>query len=334
MIRRDHAVLTALAIGGVLLTLFQNWYISLPLEDAARFDLCRITPTINCFKSLHAHGIEMLAFGLPVFPALLAIFVFQAGLCAFAWVAPAARSDAWLSLMRLASFPASGLAIFVLLNDWMVAKATSVSAVLVAGISLAVATLTVMHGIAKLRIVHAGWQAAGFALAGILVGFFLHGAGTSRRAYDDLMREQTAAMPSVAWPRFAHGVPRAGAAALGDVRAPYEILLIVDPAQEASRKLMREAAKLAPEYATRVRVTLYAAGEHGVDLVLAQQSGTVSSYLLDPKRQSGDRNAAREVVRRQAEAWAGQRAPAALTRNRKWGDSDFRLADVIRTIPE
>lgn len=333
MTRRDHAVLTALAVGGLILTLFQNWYISLPLEDAARFDLCRISPTINCFKSLHAHGLEMLAFGLPVFPALLAIFVFQAGLCAFAWVAPAARSDAWLGLMRLASFPASGLAIFVLLNDYLVAKATSASAVLVAGISLAVATLTVMHGIAKLRILHAGWSAAGLALTGILVGCFLHGAGTSRRAYDDLMREHTAAMPSVTWPRFAHRAPRSGAAALGDERAPYEILLIVDPSQEASRKLMRAAATLAAGYATRVRITLYAAGEHGVDLVLAQQAGTLSSYLLDPKEQPGDRNAARQIVRRQVEAWTAHKAPAALTRNRKWDDG-FRLEDVLRTIPE
>ncbi len=173
MTRRDHAVLTALAASGALLTLFQNWYISLPLEEASRIDLCRLTPAINCFKSLYAHGPEMLAFGLPVFPALLAIFVFQTALCGFAWVAAAARADAWLSLARLASFPASGLAIFVLLNDMMVAKATSVSAILVAGASLAISVLTVVHGLGKLRLRNAGRASVGLLLAALLAGFFV-----------------------------------------------------------------------------------------------------------------------------------------------------------------
>ena len=102
--------------------------------------------------------------------------------------------------------------------------------------------------------------------------------------------------------------------------------------QEAC-KLMREAATLVSEYATRVRITLYAAGEDGADLVLAQQAGTLSSYLLDPKRQPDDRHAAREIVQRQVEAWTVHKAPAALTRARKW-DGDFRLGDVLSTIPE
>ena len=254
-------------------------------------------------------------------------------MCGFAWVATAARADAWLSLGRLASFPASGLAIFVLLNDMMVAKATSVSAILVAGTSIAISVLTVVHGLGKLRLRNAGWASAGLLLAALLAGFFVHGAGTARRAYDEFMREQDAAMPSVTWPRFAHSIPRTGAATLGNPRAPREIVLVVDPSREASRALMRDVASLAPEFAGRVLVTIYAAGEHGVDLVLAQQAGTLAVYLRDPKRQPGDRKAAREVVERQVEAWKVHRAPAALTRGRKW-DGDFRLADVLRTIPE
>ena len=132
MMRRDHAVLTALAAGGLLLTLFQCWYISLPLADASTFDICRFSESLNCFKSLHAFGEDLRAGFLPVIPLLCAVFLLQTALCGFAWVVTGKTHDAWLGVARLMSFPASGLAVYVLLHDFMAAEVTSVSAILVA----------------------------------------------------------------------------------------------------------------------------------------------------------------------------------------------------------
>jgi len=303
MTRRDHSVLTVLAACGALLTLYQCWYIHLSLEEAARFDLCRFNKVLNCWYSLYAQGEGLRALGLPVFSTLFALFFFQLLLSGFSWVAAPSRREAWLALARLVSFPVSGLAVYVLLNDLMVFKVTSVSAILVALASLAISVTTVLHGVRWTGILHGGSATWGLLLAALLSGYLLYGAGSSRREADEVEREQMMAPASVRYATFAPSIPRRHAAALGDPVAQGEVLLFVDPEQAASRAIMREALEIMPAYAEQVFMSIYAPGEHGVLLVLAQKRDSLPAYLESLTLPPGDPESVRHIAERQEEAW-------------------------------
>jgi len=318
MTRRDHNLLAALAGAGALLTLFQVWYISLPMADALAFDICRLSPVINCYRSLHAHGDGLAAFGVFVFPALCGLFWFMFGLCAFAWVVGPAQRDAWLGLARLLSFPAAGLALFVLLHDFTVAKATSISGIVVAVLALSIAVTTILKGLSVTGLRHAGWPAAGLAAAAMLTAFFLQGIVSARRGSDIVLLQRGEQAPGVLWPRFARNLARRDAARLGKWTAPREVLLFVDPDDEASRAIMREAAEVMPEFADRVLLTIYARGKRGAELVLAQREGALARYLTDGKPPAGPLDAVKAFVADQEAGWPGsvKTLPAVVGANR------------------
>lgn len=243
MTRRDHALFAGAALAGLALAVFQVWYVALPLDRAAGIDYCRWTPTLDCFESLHRNGGTL----LPVLAALAALFLFEAALAGLAAGAEPPRSEAWLGLGRLASFPASGLAVYVLLADWLDAKKTSPSALLIAAISIAMNVHAVFKGRLGARVREGGLAPVALAVAVALFGFFLEGAAGAAREAASLQAAVDTAPPAVLVPDFEPQIPREGATSLGDARAAHEILLFLDPEQEESRRLHREAKDLKAE---------------------------------------------------------------------------------------
>jgi len=295
MTRRDHALLTALLGAGLALTLFQCWYVYLPPTEAADVHFCQLTPQLDCFESLNRYGASLHVFGLPVFPALAGVFFFQLALCGFAWTVAGAVREAWLGIARLASFPAAGLAIYVLLSDYLVAKTTSASSILVALIYLAIAALAVLQGLQGARLHAGGRWTAGIALAACLFGFFLHGAGSSRREIARVLLERETRKPDVLWADFAPFMPRTGFATLGNPLAETELLLFVDLSQDSSRAIVRDALQVVPETNAGICVRVYG----GADLILAQRSGRLRAYLRDLAPPPGDAASVRHLVERQ-----------------------------------
>jgi len=303
MNRRGQATLIALAGVGLLLALFQCWYISLPQEEAALFDVCRFSRHLDCFESLGKHGADLATWGgLPVIPALFSIFLFQFALAAFAGFARPGAREAWLTISKLISFPATGLAVYVLLSDYVVARATSASAVLIAFDSLAINVFTVWQGVQKTRLREGIAWVLLLGAGAAACGAFLSGAGTARREYESVLRERESAPPSVRWPSFAIQVPRRDSAALGNRSAPAEVLLFVDPSQEASQTVLRDALSLQPAFGDGVLIYLYAPGEQGERLLLAQQAGRLEAYLRDGATPPGDPKTIRALLERQEEA--------------------------------
>jgi hypothetical protein len=278
MSTRSHAILTLLVLLALGLALFQCWYVYLPHEEAARFDLCRFSPAVDCFKSLNTFGESMRPFGIPAFPTLAALFFFQALLASFAWFATPATRNGWLTLARLLWFPAAGMAVYVLLHDLMVAKCTSASALLVTATALAGGGLTILQGLSG-KVRGAGAVSA-FLAASLLFGFFLFGAGSARLESAHAAREREAARPELSYPRFATAMPRTGAATAGADTAPCELLLFVDLADEAGLALARDAWARASAAGSGVRLVVYAPGALGAGLATARD---VEAFLQSPE---------------------------------------------------
>ncbi len=237
MTRRDHALFAGGAIACLALAVFQVWYVALPDDRAAGIDVCRWTRVLDCFESLNRNGAAL----LPVLAALAALFLFEAALAGLAAGATPPRSDAWTGLARLASFPASGLAVYVLLADYLGPRKTSPSAVLIALLSIAMNVHTVLRGRLMVRVREGGRAPVAVALIAAFFGFFMEGAAGAAREAAAAQAAAASALPQVLVPDFEQQIPREGAVALGDVRAPHEVLLFLDPAQEASRALLRDA---------------------------------------------------------------------------------------------
>lgn len=334
MTRRDHLLVTALAAVGLIVTLWQTWYVYLPTAQAATVDWCRLTPHIDCFESLSKFGASILAWRLPVFATLVAVFAYQVLLAAFACVAAADAREAWLAIARLVAFPAAGLAVFVLLHDYSVAKVTSVSSLLVTTVAVAMCVHTVVRGIRGVRLGAGLAGTFGFLAIAALLGFFVQGAGSARLEIDRLQREREAAPPNIRYVDFAPQVPRAGAANLGRPTAPAELLLFVDPDNEASRKVMRELANLAPAYADRVFVYIFAKGKQGIRLLLAYRADMLERYLRTLADPPGDPATVRDLAARQDQAREDlgiKELPAAVwgQRPNQRATGDFDLKDVL-----
>ncbi|MHC4669712.1 MAG: hypothetical protein ACYTFD_15040, partial [Planctomycetota bacterium] len=286
---------------------------------------------LDCFESLHRYGASLRVWRIPVIPALAALFFFQLELCAFAWGASGARREGWLGVARLVSFPAAGLAIYVLLSDYLVAKATSASAILVSLIFLGIAVLTVVQGLRGARLRAGGGWTLLFALCATLLGFLLFGGGSARREIARVLIERETQKPDLLWPDFAPFVPRAHAAALGDPLSETEVLLFVDLEQESSRALVREALRLIPAQGAEVLVHLYAPGEPGAHLILAQQRGELRRYLQDLVPPQGEGAAVRLVLERQERARDELKVtefPTAIWKNGRRSGA-LRLRDVL-----
>ena len=272
----------ALALLGLLLTIFQCWYVYLPHEEAALIDLCRFNSAIDCFRSLNAYGESMAPWGLPVFPVLASLYFLQTMLLAFSGVERGEARESWLVIGRLLSFPASGLAIYVILHDILVAKATSASAILVVMTSLTLSAFAILHGLPRARMAAGGARALVLVLVAVLFGYFVHGAGDSRMEAARIRRERAAEPPQLILPRFALRMPRRGAASAGEERASCEVLLFVDLGGERGRALARAAHRAATSSGGRLRVVLYAQGAFGRGLVRAQAEDSLEAYLAQP----------------------------------------------------
>jgi hypothetical protein len=245
MSRRDHALVAGGALACFALAAFQVWYVALPLDRAWRVDVCRWSPNLDCFESLHRNGATL----LPVLAALAAVFLLQCALAGLAAAAPGPRGEAWLGIARLASFPASGLAVYVLLADLLFKTSTgpldplrtSPSSVLIALLSVAMNVHAVAKGKLGFRIRDAGPVPVALAAAAALFGFFAEGAAGAARQSASIQQRVDAQPPAVVVPDFEPEIPRQGAVAIGDSRAPREVLLFLDPAQAASLALLRDA---------------------------------------------------------------------------------------------
>lgn len=240
MTRRDHALFAGAAVTGFLLATFQVWYVALPLESAALFDACRWTHLLDCFESLHRGGASL----LPVLAALAGLLLFEAALALLALGAEPPRGDAWAGLARLASFPASGLATYVLLDQSLQLDKASPSSVLLTLLSVAQNVLVLKRARLGVRVADGGPAPLALAVAAALFAFFIGGAAGDAHEASAAELAQLSQSPAIVLPDFEPEIPREGAAAIGEARAPIEVLLFVDPEQEASRNLLRDALEI------------------------------------------------------------------------------------------
>jgi len=325
MTRSQHSLLACAALAGLVLSVFQVWYVALPIERAAGLDFCRWTPQIDCFESLNRHGASLL-FALA---ALAAFFFFQSLLAGLAAGAEAGRRDAFLGIACLSSFPTTGLAGYVLLSDYLVAKATSPSAILIALLSLGMNVDAVVRGIGGVRLRPGGRTTLAAVAAAALFGYFLEGAAGSAHEVGRLEAERAAAPPAIRWADFDPDIPRVGAASFGNPLAGVEVLLFLDPAQEASRRLLTEALGL---HAQDVLVQVYL--KDGVDLALAADPRAYLEAVAqgepppEPSVSDDEREAARTLVERQQEAARIEAYPTAIWKGgRRRGE--FTLESIL-----
>ncbi len=290
MIRRQHAFLTALAVLGLLVSVFQAWVVHLPPGDAATIDWCRFTRQVDCYESLIRYGKSITVGPLPVFATLLALYFFMATLVGTSWFVRPARAEGLIGLAGITAFLATGLALFVLLHDYQVAKVTSASAIASAGLGLTLSILAVLRGFpaAGLR---AGLPAAGALLAiAALFAFLVHEAGATRLdAYWFKIHQESEHAPRhILHAGPPRDLPRAGAARLGQPSAENEALVFLSD-DDASRGLARALAAREREFADRFLVHLFATGEFGRDLLRAQRRGKLRQFLetgILPKKPS------------------------------------------------
>jgi hypothetical protein len=233
---RGLALFAVAAVAGFLLAAFEVWYVALPKDTAAALDFCRWTEHIDCFESLYRNR-NIFA----ILAALAGVLLFESTLAFLALGAGSPEREAWGGLARLASFPGSGLAIYLLLDDFLVTKKTSPMAILIVALSVAQNVQAVIRG-GLGGPFRAGARApVAVALACALAAYLGNGAATYAHQAGAIEEEAQAAPPAVIIPDFATDIPRQGAFPLGDARAPNEILLFLDPAEETSRALLRDA---------------------------------------------------------------------------------------------
>ncbi len=281
MNRSTPQIRAALATTGLALALFQCWYVYLPADEAIRFSQCRLNAHLDCFKSLSTYGADMMPFGLPVFPALAGLYLWMAALLGFAATADEPRRSGWIAWAGVLAFPVTGLSAYVLLNDLMVAKATSLSTLLLLGHGVALFLMAVLGGLPAPAL-RAGARGAGaFSLIGLLAASLLYGGGSTRLAAREVEIERESAPAQLRWSRFLHTVPRVGAAHLGNATAAREVLLFVDPKQPESQALMRAANALAGALGQETAIYLYAPDDPR--LLQAFRDGKLSEFLDNPQ---------------------------------------------------
>ncbi|HEX5136690.1 MAG TPA: hypothetical protein VFY93_06945 [Planctomycetota bacterium] len=237
MTREDHALFAGAAVAGLLLAAFQIWYVALPFDVAAHIDALRWTGHLDAFDSLHRDGAAL----LPVLVTIAGVLLFEAALAVLASGAEPPRSDAWAGLARLASFPASGLAIYVLLDQSLDRGKASPTSVAIALLSVGQNVLVVLRAKLSVRVRDGGAAPWALAAAAALFALFLGGAAGAARVSDKNEKERALQPPAVVLPDFEQEIPREGAAALGDAHAPVEVLLFLDPEQEESRNVLKDA---------------------------------------------------------------------------------------------
>ena len=312
----DSKLRAALAVPALALSLFQCWYAYLPDAEAVAFHQCRFNAHLDCYKSLSLYGALMRPFGIPVLASLATLYLAMTLMLVGAAFAREPRASGLRGWSSLLCFPAAGFSVYVVLHDWQVAGASSLSTIVILALGLALCVLTILRGvpIASLRAgapAFAGWLAVALA-----AGFLIQGTGSARLVVREIELEREGDPPQLRWPRFAHSLPRVGAAHLGNPTAPHELVLFVDPGQEESRAVMRAAADLEDRLGGAVVIYLYAPGD--ARLLSAHERGRLKQFLLDPEALTKQPLAAPEEFERQNAAIAklGVGAyPAAWTRS-------------------
>jgi len=303
MTHPESKLRAALAVAALVLVLFQCWYVYLPDTEAVKFHHCRLNAHLDCYKSLSLHGAEMTPFGIPVFPTLAGLYFWMAVLLGFSLATDEPRRSAWGTWAAVLAFPAAGLSVYVMLDDIFVSKVTSLSTVLILGLGLALCVIGIVRGIATSRIGQGIPGALGIGALSGLVGFLVFAAGTTRLDAREIEITRAGKPAQLRWSRFAHSIPRVGAAHLGAETAPHELLLIVDPAQAASRSLMAAAAKLEPTLGARTAIYFYAPTDPR--LLEAFAEGSLKEFLAKPEsfpQRSADETDLPKGFRRQRNA--------------------------------
>lgn len=319
----------ALAAPGLALALFQCWYSYLPQSEAVAFHQCRINAQLDCYKSLSLEGAD--AFGIRIVPWLAAIYLGMTLLLAGSALTDGPAKNGWRAWASLLAFPAAGLSVFVLLHDWQVAHASSLSTVLILGLGLALCVLTVLRGVSVQALREGVRGFAGWAAIAIAAGLLLHGAGSARLMAEDLLIEREGEPAQLRWARFAHSIPRVGAAHLGNPTAPREILLFVNPAMPESQAVMRAAAKVAPRLGDAVVIYFYAPSDYR--LLSAHERGRLAAYLEDPSSLPEMKLTPSKEFKRQIEAIEklNLRYPTAWTRAGK-REGDIDVAALVTSL--
>jgi len=280
MTHHESKLRAALAVAALMLALFQCWYVYLPDTESVQFHHCRLNEHLDCYKSLSLNGAEMTPFGIPAFPALAGIYCWMAILLGFSFTASEPRRTAWCAWAAILAFPATGLSVYVLLDDIFVSKVTSLSTILILGIGLASCVIGIVRGIPANYLGRGATGAIGFGALAATVGFLVFAAGTTRLDARDLEIERAGKPAQLRWSRFAHDLPRVGAAHLGPETAPRELLLVIDPSDDISRELMKAAAKLAPKMDGLTAIYFYAPTDPR--LLEAYADGRLIEFLETP----------------------------------------------------
>lgn len=259
MERRDARHLLGVSLATAVLALFENWAAHLPAEEAGVLDFCRFSPVLDCLKSVNAHGASLAIFSLPVLPALAALTLFMTAIGLLA-LCGSPEATPW---GFHAAFPASGLALYQVLDHILSARSTSVDALLLAALLVWACVRGVQRGLRHEPAAAGGRSALGALLFALLAGFLLNGAGRARLEAAELRRSLDSSVPNIVWPAFDEQMPREGAPLLGDPAAPEEMLVFLDPAQEESRGLVRECLAVH----SPVRMVFFGTGEMGLAMI-------------------------------------------------------------------
>jgi hypothetical protein len=221
------------------------------------------------------HGPGLLIVGIAVLPALAMLYLFQLGLLAYAGQASEAQREGLGAWARVATLPTAGLCLYTILDNILVAKATSLSGLLMTGAAIWGVVITLAHGVRGPGLKRTAKTGTLLLLAAVLCGHFLGGAATARLELRAVEADLAAQPTRVRFPKFGTSIPRTGAAVLGSPNAREEVLVFLDPAQEKSRDTL---ASLLSGKSTK-RNVVYVTGPHAVGLAVAQKLGFARAYL-------------------------------------------------------
>lgn len=280
MTRREQVGLTAGAAAAAAFALFA-FHVAYADRSEAIFFFCNFTRVLSCSASLTEHASGLRLGPIAVVPALAAAALLQASLAGAAWSAAGARREGLFAWASAASAPLAALGATLLLNDWLVAHATTVAGLYLFGFGVWGVVLAVRR---RFQVAPALRRGGGTPLAcllfALLSGALMQGAGNARLAEQELRETANARPPEIRWPRFALEVPRQGGAVIGPADALFEGLLFVDLAQSDSRRALSAALELREEIAKhRARLVVLAAPPHDAGVAVAQAAGADETYL-------------------------------------------------------
>ena len=275
MLPEHDRLLARLALVGATCALFQCWLAYVVSNDDAAFLFCRFTTVLDCTQAVQKHGPGLLVAGIAVLPALAALFLFQLGVLVSAGQTSEAQREGLGAWARVATLPTTGLCLYTILDNILVAKATSLSGLLMTGAAIWGVVITLTHGVRVAGLKRTAKTGTLLLVAAAACGHFLGVAGTARLELRAVRADLAAQPTQVRFPRFASAIPRTGAAVLGPPNSMEEVLVFLDPAQKESRDTLAGLLESDP----KKRHVVYVTGPHAAGLVVAQKFGFARAYL-------------------------------------------------------